>query len=118
MKKQLKTVTEADTIKAIVTFLECSGFHVWRNNTYGIYDTKKQTYRRLDYQQKGVADIIGFRKKDAVFIAVEIKIGSDTIKPDQHAFLSKLKEANGLVFVAHSFDDFHAKYERKFQNLN
>lgn len=106
---------EADTISAIVIFLNLSGWHVWRNNTYGIYDQQKKAYRRLQYQQKGVADIIGFNKVTSQFIAVEIKIGSDTLKPDQIQFLNQVKDANGLPFVAHSFDDFLSKFQRKLQ---
>lgn len=112
---QVFQTNEADTIASIVTYLNYSNWHVWRNNTYGIYDQAKQVYRKLQYQQKGVADIIGFHKQTAQFIAIEVKIGSDTIKPEQHEFLSQLKNSNGIVFVAHSFDDFLTKYERKFK---
>ena len=113
MKNLQFETNEADTIKAIITFLEMSGFHVWRNNTYGLYDVKKQAFRRLQYQQKGVADIIGFRKSDAKFIAIEVKIGKDFLKTEQISFLDTLKKAEGLVFIAHSFDDFHEKFKRK-----
>lgn len=114
-QRQIFDANEADTIAAIVTYLNLSGWHVWRNNTYGIYDQAKQAYRRLQYQQKGVADIIGFHKATAQFIAIEIKIGADTLSDEQIQFLNQVKKSNGMPFVAHSFDDFLSKYERRLQ---
>lgn len=112
-QQQIFETNEADTIASIVTYLNYSGWHCWRNNTYGIYDQAKQVYRKLQYQQKGVADIIGFHKQTAQFIAIEIKIGTDTTSPEQEEFLTQLKTSNGFAFIAHSFDDFLTKYERR-----
>jgi hypothetical protein len=102
-----------DTTTAIITYLNYNGFHVWRNNTHGVYDVKKQVFRKLQYQQRGVSDIIGYRKEDAKFIAIEVKIGTDRLSEEQEGFLIGLKESTGISMVAHSFDDFLTRWEYK-----
>ncbi len=114
-QRQMFETTTNETTGVIITYLNLAGWHVWRNNTHGVYDQQKQAYRRLSYQQKGVADIIGFHRITGLFIAVEIKTGSDTLSDDQTQFLNQVKSSNGLAFVAHTFDDFLTKYERRIQ---
>jgi penicillin-binding protein-related factor A (putative recombinase) len=114
-QRQLFENSTNETTGTIITYLNLAGWHVWRNNTHGVYDQQKQAYRRLSYQQKGVADIIGFHRLTGVFIAVEVKTGNDTLSADQIQFLNQVKGAKGLAFVAHTFDDFLTKYERRIQ---
>ncbi|MBC7407976.1 MAG: VRR-NUC domain-containing protein [Arcicella sp.] len=104
------------TTTSIITYLNYNGFHVWRNNTHGVYDVKKQVFRKLQYQQRGVSDIIGYRKKDAKFIAIEVKIGTDTMSEEQEGFLIGLKESTGISMVAQSFDDFLKRWEYRKAN--
>lgn len=110
--------TEASLIGAVITFLNNSGWKTWRNNTYGLFDQKSGRYRKLAYQQKGVADIIGFHKQTGTMIAVEVKIGSDKISVDQHEFLTSLKKAKGYVFIARTLDQFLASYDRVKDRIN
>lgn len=105
-----------DTTNAIITFLNYNGFHVWRNNTHGVYDVKKQFFRKLQYQQRGVSDIIGYRKSDAKFIAIEVKIGTDRLSEEQEGFLIGLKESTGISMVANSFEDFLKRWEYRKKN--
>lgn len=111
----MKDSTANETTKAIITFLNLNGFFVWRNNTHGVYDVEKQVFRKLDYQKKGVSDIVGFRKEDAKFIAVEVKTKNDRVSDEQHHFLMNVKQHNGFAFIAYSFDDFLDKYQTRFQ---
>lgn len=107
--------TANQTTKSIVEYLKLNGFWVWRNNTFGIYDEAEKKYRPLQYQQRGVADIIGFDLRDkARFVAIEIKAGADVVSTEQHDFLSILNDAGGVSMVAHSFDDFLTKWKRRF----
>ena len=45
-----------DLTKSIVTFLNLSGWKVWRQNNVGIFDTKKNVFRSGN-NLKGVSDI-------------------------------------------------------------
>ena len=82
-----------------------------RINTHGIYDAKNQTYRKLLGQAKGTSDIIGLQKGTGRFIAIEIKIGNDSLSPEQHGFLNDVDEGGGIAMIAKSFDDFLKRWK-------
>ena len=87
-----------------------------RINTHGIYDAKKQTYRKLHGQAKGTSDIIGMQKGTGRLIAIEIKIGNDNLSPEQHGFLNDVDEGGGIAMIAKSFDDFLKRWEYRKTN--
>ena len=95
-----------DLTTAIITYMNYSGFFVWRNNTVGIYDPAKKVFRKNKNQLNGVSDIIGFRKKDCKFVAIEVKIGYDKMRESQLLFQQRVVESNGLFFIAKDFDSF------------
>ena len=64
--------------------------------------------------RRGVPGIIGFSKRDGVFIGVEVKAGRDQLRPEQKQFLDELRAAGGLPFVAHSFAQFQQSFERRW----
>ena len=101
------------TTTAIITYLNYNGCMARRINTHGVYDAKKQTYRKLHGQAKGTSDIIGMQKGTGKLIAIEIKIGTDRLSPEQHGFLNDVKEGGGIAMVASSFDDFLKRWEYK-----
>lgn len=100
-----------DTTTAIISFLNYNGCVVRRINTHGVYDAKKQIYRKLPGQAKGTSDIIGMQKGTGRFIAIEIKIGNDRLSPEQHGFLNDVSEGGGIAMIAKSFDDFLKRWE-------
>lgn len=118
MKNRLmaKPPTSNDTTGAIIKYLNMVGFHVWRNNTHGLWDSSKQCYRKLQYQQKGVADIIGFRRSTGQFISVEVKTGRDELSIEQQHFLETVRNSGGIGMVVTSFDDFYKKFEQRQNN--
>jgi hypothetical protein len=104
------------TTTAIITYLNYNGCMARRINTHGIYDAKKQTYRKLHGQVKGTTDIIGMQKGTGKLIAIEIKIGSDNLSPEQYGFLNEVQEGGGIAMIAHSFDDFLKRWEYRKVN--
>jgi len=66
-----------------LSYLTLQGFALWRQNTSGIYDQKTGRYRFNPQGRRGVPNIIGFRKRDGVFIGVEVKAGCDQLRPKQ-----------------------------------
>ncbi len=104
------------TTTAIITYLNYNGCMARRINTHGIYDAKRQTYRKLHGQSKGTSDIIGMQKGSGRLIAIEIKIGNDSLSPEQHGFLNDVEEGGGIAMIAKSFDDFLKRWEYRKAN--
>lgn len=67
---------------------------------------------KIKHSRKGVSDIIGFDKRTAVWIAVEVKIGTDRLSDEQTEFLSQIKTAGGLAFVARDLKEFSDTFYR------
>lgn len=132
--KTLKGQSANALTKTVLNYLNMQGFRAWRQNTVGILDptelvkklgamfascvakrripTKKelQALIRSCYRKNnglnGTSDIQGYQKKTGRFIAVEVKAGSDTLKPHQAAFLQEVKRNGGIAIVARDFDGF------------
>ena len=107
----------ADITGAILAYLSHHGYAVWRQNTTGLYDAAKARWRVNPQGRRGVPDTIGFRKSDGVFIAVEVKAGRDTLRDDQKQFLTELKQAGGVPFVAYDFAQFQQSFEGRGLHL-
>ena len=107
------TMTAGEITSAILAYLTAQGYTVWRQNTTGIYDPNTKRWRVNPQGRRGVPDIIGFRKRDGLFIGVEVKAGRDTLRDDQKKFLNELKAAGGLAFVAHSVAQFQHSFEMR-----
>lgn len=107
MAKKVHTSANALT-KLSLKALSLKGFNVWRQNNGGVYDAKFKGYR-ANSSTPGIADIIGYRKTDAVFIAVEIKAGNDKLSPAQDLFLKSIIKSGGIAFTISSVDDIENK---------
>jgi hypothetical protein len=92
--------------RSIIRYLDLQGYEVWRQNTTGIYDPQKKIFRKNFAQRKGIPDIIGYRRSDGKFIAIEIKTGKDTLSFEQKMFLQDLQQSHGIALVVHSLSDF------------
>jgi hypothetical protein len=108
----IKTDTNRTT-DAIITFLNYNGFCVWRQNNTGIYDESISAWRKSPNSMKGVSDIIGYNRRNGQFVAIEVKTGTDRLSESQKIFLDGVHNAGGFSMVAHSFDDFLTKYEKR-----
>lgn len=104
----------SETIRKVIGFLKDKGYHAWRNNTFGIWDEKNKRYMPLQYQQRGVPDIIGFSLQNARMVSIEVKAGADVLSKEQGEYLRILQEAGGIAMIAHDFPDFLTKWNRRF----
>ena len=107
------TPTADEITAAILAFLHQQGYEAWRQPNEGRYDPERQQWYPHPNARRGVPDIIGFRRSDGLFIGVEVKAGSDRVRPEQTVFLDQLHAANKLAFIAHSFEQFRASFERR-----
>lgn len=93
--------------KSIVDFLNFNGFTAWNVYNGGVYDPKKQIYRKNPTQKKGVFDICGFRRSDGRHLEIEVKVGKDRLSEYQQRHLEDLERAGALFFIAKNFDEFY-----------
>lgn len=76
----------------------------WRNNTTGIYDVKKEKWRKFHNQLTGVSDILGILP-DGKFLAIECKSENDRRSEDQENFIVDINRTGGVGLFAKSIDD-------------
>ena len=86
----------------ILAYIHSKGGYAWRASSTGIFDPRRGVFRSAP--KKGVSDILAcYRGR---LIAVEVKIGRDTLSPEQEGFLLSVNHAGGYAFVAHTFEEF------------
>lgn len=116
--KATRPLTEAEQMtKDILDYLKPLGYEAWGQPTRGEYDPKTGKWHPFPNSRRGVPDIIGFRKRDGVFIGVEVKAGTDRPRPEQTLLLNQLKAAGGLSFIAYSYAGFVTSFERRGLHL-
>lgn len=112
--KLTRPLTEAEQITSdILTYLDAHGFTAWAQPNRGEYDPKTNKWRPHPNSRRGIPDILGFRRADALFLGVEVKAGTDRPRPEQTQFLTDLKAAGGLAFIAYDYAGFVQSFERR-----
>lgn len=104
-KKHSKKGLSANKLtNSVLDYLNSTGFMAWRNNTMGVYDAKKQCYRRFN-GLRGVGDILGIHKETGTFLSVEIKAGKDKLSVYQKKFIEDIEKHNGLACEVRQISD-------------
>jgi predicted RecB family endonuclease len=102
-------------VNAIMLALSDAGCLVWRNTTGQAYQGRviHNDGRQVTLAESrvivfglcvGSADIIGITP-DGRFLAVEVKAGKDTIKPEQQRFIDAVQAFGGCAGFARSVQD-------------
>ena len=92
----------SDLTNKIIDFIYRKGGYAYRSSSTGIYDTRRQQFRTS--AKKGVSDVIGVYQGQ--FLAIEVKIGADSLRPEQEGFLKNITHHGGLSVVAKDYDEF------------
>lgn len=88
-------------VNQCIRWLYLNGCFVWENKS-GAWKT--DSGRPIRYGKVGSTDIIGMTRTGK-FIGVEVKVGKDTLKPQQEMFRDRML-AHGAIYVeARSLDD-------------
>lgn len=111
-KKTSKKSNANSVTKAILTYLNSTGFFAWRNNTTGIWDETKKVFRK-NHGLNGVSDILGIHKETGLFIAIEVKGGKDKVSEAQQYFLNQIEKFGGYALVAREIKDVIEYLEEK-----
>lgn len=93
-----------------------TGFFVWRQNNVGVYDASKGVYRSGN-TMRGVSDILGLHKATGKFVAVEVKVGKDSLSAYQTLFAQNIRNGGGIALVAHNFDGFKKEIDEIIEKL-
>ena len=107
------TLTAEEITSAILGYLHAYGFTAWAQSNRGEYDPKTGKWRPHPNSRRGIPDILGYRRADARFLGVEVKAGTDRPRPEQTQFLTELKDAGGLAFIAYDYAGFVQSFERR-----
>jgi len=97
---------ENDIQNTIIEYLRYKNIYVWRNNSIGVYDPVRKTFRKTSkWSISGVSDIIGIYK--GIFLAIEVKREHPKTYPtkQQKEFIQQIENEGGIAFVARSIED-------------
>lgn len=103
-KKIVLQQSTNELTQSVIKYMTVRGFKVWRQNNGGVYDPTKRVFRK-NSSTPGISDVIGFRKKDALFVALEIKTGKDKLSDEQIQFLKDVNDAGGIGIEVRCIDD-------------
>ena len=107
-----RTRTNAIT-QEILKFLFSKGIFAWRQNVVAPFDPKLGQHRASS--KKGVSDILAVVPPNGKFLAIEIKVGKDRMRPEQVGFMESIHFVGGCHMVVHNFEDFKDQF--KFSDL-
>lgn len=110
MKIRTKKVpaTTNNITMAIVNYLLSKGHSASRVNTQGQYDVSIGRWRPSG-ARKGFFDISACIKDSAgvgLFIAIDIKKGSDKLSKEQLKFMKEVESSGGIAFEIGSYQEF------------
>jgi hypothetical protein len=89
-------------IKTTLLYLSKNNCRAWQNDT-GCAKSMDGS-RTISFGLKGSSDIIGIHHTGK-FIACEIKIGKDKLRPEQEAFKNMILKMNGYYFIIKDEED-------------
>lgn len=130
-------------IGQIVEFLNTRGYFVWHQANHGRFDAEHaadrllalvnqlrlwkapeshvraaivaalaESWRKVPHTIKGVADIIGLHRT-GIFVAIEVKIGSDRESDDQRAWRTRVQDFKGRALVVSDLAEFKRLFTQK-----
>lgn len=98
-------MTEKQLQKQIIEILNLTGHKVWMTNSGMIRTGENNRIVKVGF--KGLSDIIGLRKSDGKFIAIEVKLPKrrKNVTIYQEQFIKSIKILGGLAGVATSAEE-------------
>lgn len=61
----------------------------------------------------GIFDVVGFNLVTGKFVAIEVKLGKDELRPEQREFMKKVKDAGGETYVVRDFPLFSHNFRAR-----
>jgi hypothetical protein len=111
LKTAPKTNTNALTSAAIRLINMMPNCAAYRINNVGVWDEAKKVHRKSN-TQKGIADILCCM--NGMFVALEVKVGTDKQSTDQKIFEQEIKLSKGMYVIIKDIDDL-TKFSTEWQ---
>jgi len=97
---------ERDIQKAILDYLERSGYTVWRQNLGGVIVHNANGISRRKNPMTGFPDLAGiFKLRPGRMFVIEVKTKRGRVSKEQTSWLARLYAAGVATCVARSLDD-------------
>jgi hypothetical protein len=112
-KSKYNDSTANGLTQAIIKFITLKKGFASRTSSAGRYLVKERKYIPST-TRKGYPDIAAVIGGKSVYI--EVKAGSDKMRPDQLKVKAEIEAANGMYFIAKDFDSFLRWYQDQFEN--
>ncbi len=61
----------------------------------------------------GVFDIVGINLATEKFVAIEVKLGKDELRPEQREFMRRVKDAGGETYIVRDFPLFSHNFRAR-----
>lgn len=112
-KKPGGSTPASSLTRAALATLHLFGFTAWRQNNAGVYDKALNNGAggyRAGSAKRGISDIMGYCERTGKIVAVEVKVGRDTLSDEQTEYLVGIDKAGGFAFECRdSVDALHRK---------
>ncbi|WP_167855506.1 VRR-NUC domain-containing protein [Hymenobacter fodinae] len=95
--------------KALLVLLTLEGCTVWRQNNAGVFDNTLQVWR-AGSSNPGISDILGYHRATGRFLAIEVKVGKDKLRPEQITFLEEVRRAGGFACEGRSLEQVRQEF--------
>lgn len=106
-------VSEKEIENQILDWLKTQGIFAWKNQSVGIYDPVKKTFRNLSrHQLRGVPDILGLLPSGRM-LAIEVKSKTGRVSEAQKEFQRNFEITQGFYILARSLQDVIDKMHAK-----
>jgi hypothetical protein len=97
------TITNETTRNILNFWYEC-GVYTYRQNSVGVFDSRKGIYRPAP--KVGLPDIVAILPPNGRHCGIEVKTGKDKLRPEQIGCLRNIELMGGLGMVVKTFEDF------------
>lgn len=108
-------MTEQELLNQVMAWLHSKGVMAWRNNTGGVFDPEKKTFRRPSkWSRNGIPDIMMIINGRAVYCELKRPHSGPRARKEetlfnmlsdaQKSFLADCRTNGGVCFVADSLD--------------
>ncbi|SNC62359.1 VRR-NUC domain-containing protein [Hymenobacter gelipurpurascens] len=115
-KRTRNTQATNDLTTAIRDLLTYEGCYIWRHNNAALYDPQIGAFRKGS-SKVGLSDTLGFYRPTGHFVAVEVKYGTDTLKPKQREFLEQVRAAGGFACEGRSLEQVRREFNEWKQSI-
>lgn len=105
-----------ETTNKIIALLFRDGIFAYRSSAVGIYDGRNNSYRTA--AKVGIPDITAILFPLGRVLFIEVKTGSDRMRPEQIGFKANAERMGALHMTVKTFNDFEEQWNLLQKKLN